>query len=256
MRRGALRPGRRCGSFVSAVTAATGHGGGVSVFDPVLAELVYRWFCPPGGAVLDPFAGGATRGIVASRLGLHYTGIELRAEQVRANRAQARRLGGCPAPRWVIGDARDVRALAPGRYDLLFTCPPYGNLEVYSDDPRDLSRMHYPSFLAALRFVLAESAALLRPDRFAVIVIGEIRGPHGLLRGLAPATMAAASDCGLRFFNDAVFLPPAASLPLRAATGFLSGRKLGRAHQYVLILAKGRPETTFRRLEPLPPAKL
>ena len=30
---------------------------GTSIFDPVLCELVYRWFCPAGGAVLDPFAG-------------------------------------------------------------------------------------------------------------------------------------------------------------------------------------------------------
>jgi len=29
---------------------------GTSIFDPVLCELAYRWFCPPGGTVLDPFA--------------------------------------------------------------------------------------------------------------------------------------------------------------------------------------------------------
>ena len=40
---------------------------GTSIFDPVLCELAYRWFCPPGGTVLDPFAGGSVRGIVSSR---------------------------------------------------------------------------------------------------------------------------------------------------------------------------------------------
>ncbi|HXF87125.1 MAG TPA: hypothetical protein VNK48_02075 [Xanthobacteraceae bacterium] len=44
-------------------------GSGTSIFDPVLCEIAYRWFCPPGGSVLDPFAGGSVRGIVASRLG-------------------------------------------------------------------------------------------------------------------------------------------------------------------------------------------
>jgi len=43
---------------------------GTSIFDPVLCEIAYRWFCPAGGMVLDPFAGGSVRGIVASRLGL------------------------------------------------------------------------------------------------------------------------------------------------------------------------------------------
>lgn len=37
---------------------------GTSIFDPVLCELAYRWFCPQGGLVLDPFAGGSVRGIL------------------------------------------------------------------------------------------------------------------------------------------------------------------------------------------------
>jgi len=62
---------------------------GTSIFDPVLCELAYRWFCPPGGKVLDPFAGGSVRGIVAAKLGYAYIGIELRPEQVEADRLQA-----------------------------------------------------------------------------------------------------------------------------------------------------------------------
>jgi len=34
---------------------------GSSNFDPVLAEIMYRWFCPPGGKILDPFGGGRYR---------------------------------------------------------------------------------------------------------------------------------------------------------------------------------------------------
>lgn len=256
MYRGALKPGRSLRNYVSAVTACTGYGGGVSVFDPALAELVYRWFCPAGGSVLDPFAGGATRGVVASRLGLKYTGIELRRAQVRSNRRQGRALAHPPAPRWVLGDAREVRRLAPGRYDLLFTCPPYADLEVYSDDPRDLSRMAYPSFLAALRFVIAESAALLRPNRFAAIVIGDVRDRRGAVRGLAGETVLAARAAGLELHNDAIYLPPAGSLPLRVAAGFMRGRKLGRAHQHVLIFAKGDPSPVFCGRPPLPAADL
>src|SRR5574337_294332 len=62
---------------------------GTSIFDPVLCEIAYRWFSPPGGTVLGPFAGGSVRGIVAAKLGRQYIGGELRPEQVEANRAQA-----------------------------------------------------------------------------------------------------------------------------------------------------------------------
>ena len=85
--------------------------------------------------VLDPFAGGSVRGIVASQLGRAYVGIELRAEQVAANRAQAA-LGAGPAPQWITGDSRNIETLAAKvDADLIFSCPPYWNLEVYSDDP-------------------------------------------------------------------------------------------------------------------------
>jgi DNA modification methylase len=43
---------------------------GTSIFDPVLCELMDRWFCPENGLILDPFAGGSVRGIVANKLGL------------------------------------------------------------------------------------------------------------------------------------------------------------------------------------------
>ena len=80
--------------------------------------------------MLDPFTGGSVRGIVASQLGRAYVGIELRAEQVAANQAQAA-LGAGPLPKWITGDSRDIANLAKGvDADLIFICPPYWNLEV------------------------------------------------------------------------------------------------------------------------------
>jgi hypothetical protein len=61
---------------------------GTSIFDPVLCEISYAWFSAPGAAVLDPFAGGSVRGVVAAVMDRHYTGIDLSAEQIQANREQ------------------------------------------------------------------------------------------------------------------------------------------------------------------------
>ena len=106
---------------------------GTSIFDPVLCELAYSWFSPPGGTVLDPFAGGSVRGIVASRLGRQYIGVELREEQVQANRTQGEEL--CPdlPPVWITGDSRNIGRLCHDvEADFVFSCPPYADLEVYS----------------------------------------------------------------------------------------------------------------------------
>ena len=57
----------------------------ISTFDPFLCELMYKWFSIEGMSILDPFAGGSVRGIVASVLGRDYTGIDLSQSQVDAD---------------------------------------------------------------------------------------------------------------------------------------------------------------------------
>src|SRR3990167_7058521 len=87
---------------------------GTSIFDPVLCELAYRWFCPSNGTVIDPFAGGSVRGIVANKLGLNYCGVELRDEQVCANKEQAAAICTEPYPIWRQGDSRDIENICVG----------------------------------------------------------------------------------------------------------------------------------------------
>ncbi len=227
------------------------EGAGTSIFDPVLCELAYRWFSPAGGAVLDPFAGGSVRGIVAGLLGRQYLGIDLRNEQVEANRAQARQIvgarDGALTPEWLTGDSRDVQALAGSepRFDLIFSCPPscppYADLERYSEDPRDLSTLDYEAFVAAYREIITRSVALLKPDRFAVFVVGDVRDhtPSGYYRGFVPDTIAAFEAAGARFYNEAILITSAGTLPLRAGKIFQASRKLGKTHQNVLVFCKG-----------------
>lgn len=218
---------------------------GTSVFDPVLCELAYRWFSPPGGMVLDPFAGGSVRGIVAGRLGRAYYGFDLRPEQVEANEEQARAIltaeGDAPVS-WRCGDA--LPGLAEPETpaaDFVFSCPPYGDLEQYSDDPADLSNMPWPAFLAAYRAIIAAACAKLRPDRFACFVVGEIRDPAGIYRDFVGETVAAFQSAGLGFYNEAILVTAVGSLPVRVGKQFSATRKLGKTHQNVLLFVKGDP---------------
>lgn len=188
---------------------------GTSIFDPVLCELVYRWFTPHAGSrVLDPFAGGVVRGAVAAILGHEYVGIELRAEQIAANESQAHLWADAPgpAPRWIHGDAGDVATLAAGEpFDLLFSCPPYADLEVYSDDPADLSTMSPAEFLDAHHRILSTAVGLLAPNRFAVWVVSEVRDTfHCVAVGSDPTIPAGAEllRAPEPFERDAANPPP------------------------------------------------
>lgn len=216
-----------------------------SIFDPVLCELVYRWFSPKGGTVIDPFAGGSVRGIVASALERHYAGCDLRREQVEANRAQWAALENMtgPEPRWVCADSRDIVTRLKGvQGDLLFTCPPYADLEVYSDDPADISTMPYDKFIEAFRVIIREGLSLLKQDRFACVVVGEVRDKKGIYRNFVADTISAFIDGGASYYNEAVLVTQAGSLPIRAGKAFSSGRKLGKTHQNVLVFVKGDPK--------------
>lgn len=214
---------------------------GTSIFDPVLCEIAYRWFCPPGGLVLDPFAGGAVRGIVAGRLGRRYRGVDLSAEQIAANEAQRSILQKDePQPEYTAGDAIELGKLCKGvKADFVFSCPPYANLERYSDDPRDLSTMAYPDFLAAYRAIISAACALLKPNRFACFVVGEVRDDKGAYRGLVPDTIRAFLDAGLVLYNEAILVTSVGSLAVRVAHQFEVARKLGKTHQNVLVFCKG-----------------
>ncbi len=215
---------------------------GTSVFDPVLCELAYRWFCPADGVVVDPFAGGSVRGIVASKLGRGYIGVDLRPEQIEANRTQAARICQAAIPEWIEGDSVNiVELLGDRRGDFLFSCPPYADLERYSDDPRDLSTMDYDAFLASYRAIIAASAGVLKDDRFACFVVGDVRDKAGLYRNFPGHTIDAFVSAGLRLYNEAILVTQAGSLPVRAGKQFETSRKLGKTHQNCLVFVKGDP---------------
>lgn len=232
---------RNFGGYMAngAVIDREGGSTGTSIFDPVLCELMYSWYCPPGGTILDPFAGGSVRGIVAALLGRQYVGIDLSARQIAANEEQAERICETIRPAWVVGDSRNAKTLAAGEYDFIFSCPPYADLEVYSDDPQDLSTLAYSDFRAAYFQIIADCCAMLKQDRFAVFVVGEVRDKKGNYYGFVPDTIAAFREAGLVFYNETILVTAVGSLPIRTKKQFESGRKVGKTHQNVLTFLKG-----------------
>jgi hypothetical protein len=229
---------------------AQAEGSGTSIFDPVLTELAYRWFCPSGGQILDPFAGGSVRGIVASQLGYRYLGIELRQEQIDSNREQAALICTTgPMPEWVCGDARNLFDYVPTTVDFLLTCPPYGDLEVYSDDPRDLSTMPWRDFCKAHAQIIDLATRKMKPNRFAMWVVGDFRDDKGFYRRLPEMVTQHFADATepIGKYNEAILMTAVGSLAVRVGGQFEATRKLGRTHQSILVFCKGDPAIATKR---------
>lgn len=209
-----------------------------SIFDPALCEVLYKWFCDENGTILDPFAGGSVRGIVANKLGYKYTGIDIRQEQIDSNRNQGLDiLEVTNQPNWYCGDSNEVLEGFNKEFDFVFSCPPYADLEVYSDLEGDISNKPYKEFLSLYESIIEKSCKLLKKDGLACFVVGEVRDKKGNYIGFVPDTIKAFEKCGMKFYNEAILLNPIASASMRA-NGNMKSKKLVKVHQNILVFKK------------------
>jgi DNA modification methylase len=224
-----------------------------SAFDPVLAECMCLWFCPPKGRILDPFAGEHVKGMVAAKMGLEYVGIERREEQVRENEERARTFGVSPAPKWLVGDsARMSESLSDGEsFDLVFTSPPYYDLEQYSENETDGSaKKTYDEFMEWYKGVFAQAVARLKWNRFLIIKVGEIRDKKtGFYRNFVGDNIACFRSLGLNYYNEIILHTSNGSAGRRARKQMAIPRKVVKTHQTVLCFFKGDDPTALGKIE-------
>jgi len=231
----------------------------LSAFDPVLCEVIYRWFCPSSGSVLDPFAGGCTRGTIAACYELQYTGIELLKKQIQKNEEQAQRLRFKKKPNWIHGDSRNIVGLIKkhskiDKFDFVFSCPPYFDLEYYSDNDKDLSNCpDYETFLEDYKHIIKNTVSLLKNNRFACFVVANIRSkqaPHHY-HPLEADTIKIFQKYGMQLYNDVILLNSSGSKRFGCRRTFEASLKVSKVHQNVLVFLKGTwlnvPPTIMRQ---------
>lgn len=221
---------------------------GVSLLDPVMAEIVCRWFGIEGGTAFDCFAGDTVFGYVAATLGMSFTGIELREEQAQLNNE---RVEGMSA-RYICDDGQNVgKHIAAASQDLLFSCPPYYDLEVYSNKPNDASNQPtYEAFLGILENAFASAIGCLKENRFAVVVVGDIRNKEGFYYDFVGDIKRMFNAHGMPLYNECIIVEPIGTLPQRVQR-YMRNRKVGKCHQNVLVFYKGDVKaipTTFNEI--------
>jgi len=224
---------------------------GVSILDPVMAELVSLWYGIKGGNAFDCFAGDTVFGFVAGRYGMNFKGIELRQQQADLNNMRVK-AAGLPAE-YICDDGQNVdKHFKQLSQDLFFSCPPYFDLEVYSDMEQDASNQaSYKEFLQILETAFEKSYNALKENRFAVIVVGDIRGKDSAYRLFVDDMRRMWTGFGAMLYNEMIYVEPIGTLPQRAAR-LMKNRKIGKCHQNILVFYKGDPkqiQNNFKELE-------
>ena len=169
-------------------------------------------------------------------------GIDLREEQVKSNFENAQEIGiGSDSLKWICDNSLNVDKYAEDKqYDMLFTCPPYYDLEVYRDNPEDISNMEYQEFVKTYSEILIKSAKKVKDNRFAAVVISDVRDKKGFYRDLTGLTKAAMEKNGFYFYNEIIILNTVGSGAWRCR-GNMRNRKVVRIHQNLLVFYKDDP---------------
>jgi DNA modification methylase len=207
-----------------------------SVFPaPLIEWILLRYAGEPGGTILDAFAGGPPRGVVATLMGYHYIGVEIRQEQIDENMAVLHDLG-LSGFKYILADGRFLDGVAhKGGFDMGLSCPPYWNLERYSDLPEDLSNMKtYAEFNAAMGQCARAHRKALKPGAFMCIVTGPFRDKKGELIDFPGHTVNNFRDAGFVYHQQVVLSKNFASAAKRSTNSW-KGQKLVPTHEFLLV---------------------
>ena len=214
---------------------------GVSLFDPVLSEICCRWFTPKDGAkIFDCFACDTQKGLVFGQCGYNFTGIELRQEQIDVNNKVL--MGRNLPVKYICDDGQNVaNHFEAGSQDLLFSCPPYFDLEKYSELENDASNQEsYDDFIQILRNAFTAAIDCLKENRFAVIVVGDVRDKStGFYYDFCGDIKNIFKEGGMRLYNECILIEPIGTLPQRVQH-YMYNRKVGKCHQNILVFYKGK----------------
>lgn len=211
------------------------HNGAGSIFNPHLAQMILSAYAKENSRIYDPYGGGGTRGFIAARMGHRYTGVEIRSEEVFRILERQKELGvyfdmfcadSCSFP------------AEENAYDFSFTCPPYFDLEVYSEMEGDISNVgNYDKFLILLQEACLRVYRCLKPGSFYIMVVGNFRDNKGALRHFNGDTVRLCKELGFILHDELIFWGASGAAYQRIGM-YVANRKSVRVHESILVFKK------------------
>jgi hypothetical protein len=217
--------------------------GNASVLDPVVCDVIVRLFMPKNGKrIYNPFGGGVQFGFVSSSYGYEYIASEIRQNQCDANNAICKDLNSA---KWIKSDSSTY--IPEGKFDLIFSCPPYYQVEEYLDydgkSPEgELNNIPtYEKFRDTLFAGYKKGIEALNDNCFFVVMTGDSRNKNGAYYGCEAEHELFFRDQGLHIYNKIVYLE-CEFTRLAHAKITLNYRKFPKREQKIFVFYKGNIE--------------
>lgn len=210
-------------------------GLGFSEFHAGLAESVYRFWSMKGSIVVDPFAGRVTRGYVAEQLGREYYGYEISPRTWNRVHKHFKKVNCWPTIHQ--GDGVKMEEIKNDYADLIFTCPPYYNIEKYESVDGQLSdEESYETFMAKIFECSQRCFDILKPGAFCCWVVGDFR-IGGELIDFHGDTIRSFKDAGF-IHHDTVIIENISPFAALQVGKTASKRYTSKIHEYLLVFRK------------------
>lgn len=236
---------------------AKARGGGFaakynySTFNPALTEYLIKQHFNEGDIIFDPFAGRATRALIANKNKVHYHGWEVSPLTIKINENKVAELEEEGHPffnenyeiKYFLGDGTKLENVQPDFYDGALTCPPYFNIEKYESVEGQLSDYKsYDKFLEHYARGFKRFAEVIKPttgmDDFHpfIIVTGNFRINKQLIDFTAD-TRRIAKEAGFELYDEIHHVNNSPFVYLRSRQN--EARKMvSKVHETVSIFIK------------------
>ena len=217
------------------------HNGNASVLDPVVCEIIARFFMPINGKrVYNPFGGGVQFGYISGTCGYEYIASEIRKNQCDANNKICTEF---PSVKWVNKDSSVYKP--SGMFDMIFTCPPYYKVEKYVDydglpPSGEINSLDtYEKFKDVLFKGYKKAIEHLNDNCFFIVMTGDSRDKNGAFYCSESETELFFKENGLSIYNKIVYLE-CEFTRLAHAKKTLHTRKFPKREQKIIVAYKGK----------------
>ncbi len=220
----------------------TAYTATTSYFNPKLCKMIYSSYCPKNGNIFDPFS-SVVRPYMAKLLDYNYVGCEVRKDECEKieSKLDTNSLFEQSNVRVLNMDCREFES--DQKFDLVFTCPPYWNLETYSEQSNDMSSISsYSEFLTEMSRVYEKCASLMHEDSYCCFVVADFRDyseGRKLINRLVPFVsdmIRCGEDSGLTLYDKVIVKKPMGTAPSRLK--LWNNRKTVRIHEELLVFKR------------------
>jgi len=215
----------------------------LSEFNPSVAKNIISFWSDEQDVIFDPFS-GRTRALVSYAMNRIYIGCEVSKDVVIYMDTKFKALELYNKPNFMVDiindDCININTYYDdAAFDLIFSCPPYWNLEKYESCEGQLSDIaDYNVFLNSLVERLNLAVTKLKDEKYMCLVVGDFRRNGKYITFHSDLIQHMKTNKSL-ILHDVIAIQ---NIPFNTAAFYFGARKknkyTAKSHEYLLVWKK------------------